>query len=62
MAMVYCRSRFSRAGADTVTFFFGTVGFGALVASLVDFLFPGEIGSFIAFCRYRSGCLPCLEV
>jgi membrane protein implicated in regulation of membrane protease activity len=33
----------------TVTFFFGTVGFGALVASLVDFLFPGEIGSFIAF-------------
>ncbi len=33
----------------TVTFFFGTVGFGALIASLVDFLFPGEIGSFIAF-------------
>ncbi len=34
---------------NTATFFFGTVGFGALVASLVDFLFPGEIGSFIAF-------------
>lgn len=34
---------------NTATFFFGTVGFGALVASLVDFLFPGEIGSFVAF-------------
>lgn len=34
---------------NTATFFFGTVGFGALIASLVDFLFPGEIGSFVAF-------------
>jgi len=34
---------------NTATFFFGTVGFGALLASLVDFFIPGEIGSFIAF-------------
>ncbi|MFB6291548.1 MAG: NfeD family protein [Candidatus Bipolaricaulia bacterium] len=34
---------------STATFFFGTVGFGALVASLVDFFIPGEIGSFVTF-------------
>ncbi|MBS3788058.1 NfeD family protein [Candidatus Bipolaricaulota bacterium] len=34
---------------NTATFFFGTVGFGALVASLADFLLPGEIGSFVVF-------------
>ncbi|MBS3740165.1 NfeD family protein [Candidatus Bipolaricaulota bacterium] len=35
---------------NTATFFFGTVGFGALIASLVDFLPPqGETYSFIAF-------------
>ncbi len=34
---------------NTATFFFGTVGFGALVASLVDFFIPGEISSFVAF-------------
>ncbi|MFP4136543.1 MAG: NfeD family protein [Candidatus Acetothermia bacterium] len=34
---------------STVTFFFGTVGFGALLASLLDFLFPGEIVSFVGF-------------
>lgn len=35
---------------NTATFFFGTVGFGALIASLVDFLPPqGEAYSFIAF-------------
>lgn len=34
---------------NTASFFFGTVGFGALIASLVDFLFPGEIVSFVAF-------------
>lgn len=34
---------------NTATFFFGTVGFGALVASLADFFLPGEIGSFVVF-------------
>ncbi len=34
---------------NTATFFFGTVGFGALVASLADFFIPGEIGSFVVF-------------
>ena len=34
---------------NTATFFFGTVGFGALLASLADFFIPGEIGSFIVF-------------
>ncbi len=34
---------------NTATFFFSTVGFGALIASLVDFLLPGEIASFITF-------------
>lgn len=33
---------------NTATFFFGTVGFGALVASLADFFF-GEIVSFVVF-------------
>ena len=34
---------------NTATFFFGTVGFGALLASLVDFFFAGETASFVAF-------------
>ena len=34
---------------NTATFFFGTVGFGALVASLADFFLPGEVGSFVTF-------------
>ena len=34
---------------NTATFFFGTVGFGALLASLADFFLPGEIGSFVTF-------------
>ncbi len=36
---------------NTATFFFGTVGFGALLASLIDFLpfIQGEIASFVTF-------------
>lgn len=35
---------------NTATFFFGTVGFGALIATLVDFLIPhNEVYSFVAF-------------
>jgi len=34
---------------NTVTFFFGIVGVGALIASLVDLFFAGEVPSFMAF-------------
>jgi len=34
---------------NTATFFFGTVGFGALVASLADYFLAGEVGSFVTF-------------
>lgn len=34
---------------NTVTFFFGIVGVGALLAAVVDLFFAGEISSFITF-------------
>ena len=34
---------------NTATFFFGTVGFGALLASLADFFTAGELASFVTF-------------